>query len=312
MRAGDLADLRAATPGRTCPTGRLPDGSCWEILPGAATRETDPPAAQRLAPHGMGGCCLCCPGCQKARVIRQRGDSCMGGGSLALTPGAVEVCCVGTEAENGYGAFENYDLNTGVLTGLREWWWARTTTGVASVARRRTWSSAGDPLVDLTRTSTSGSELRCNRAMEFMAFPRFSGGAYTVGFGGPDLLIEGGLGTLACPLPCPGDAARANYTSTAATALIQLGFAPGACQLSQRAYAVIARSGTSLTCSGRCQGVVLGPGVPEPPQPLPGGGDSAARSWSLLPSGRIVVPGGATRGQSNAGGCSGCGGDGGL
>lgn len=306
IRAGDLADLRSQG---TCPTGRLPDGSCWEVLRGAEEREFDepgPPEPTRLTPYGVGGCCVCCPGCSKVLVPYGNTDGCpFSGGVVELA-----TCCPdgGLGAQGGYARREGYWLpseSSCPLRTLHEMWWSRS--GLAST---RVWRR-----VDYHRTTCAADE-RVDRDAGLFG-PLGCGEANWYGEPLVGALTSGAV--FHDPSACPGTPERLRFTlregptggTLGTEEFVQVGSGGGFVRLAAT-YATTSRGlPGGGSCRGRCVGAVLAPVVP--PEPGTGNGSDARGNRILMPGVDFGARGfGTVIDSPPRSGCSDCGDDGGL
>lgn len=306
MREGDLAALRQQG---TCPTGRLPDGSCWEVLVGAERRsfaEPGPPASQRLAPHGVNGCCYCCPGCVTTPVLYPQQDD-----ASTIRLEEFDRCCADGDTIVGSGFYRRdvLELTSSACgepgVGLRqrtEGWVQCDASGCVGVARDRRWLPAGS-VCELDRDriqEDSTGPLSCRDIGLYMTATGIEAISTADGFP---------FGQSFCGT---GQYFGRSGPTGATWSSVERRSAGGDCVPWIRRTGVWTRSPVaSSPCRGRCVRGVLGPAIPPPPTPLLGlgGGPGGGVGGGLLaPSRNVVVPG---RAQSG-GGCSGCGNDGGL
>ncbi len=313
MRTSDYLGLRREGP---CPTGRLTDGSCWEFLPDAATRPTDPPFDQQLMPSRVGGCCVCCPDCSTTRLEY-----------ITIDPHCTdrvdsfpEVCCESGQNTNSfsYVAYRDFWGPTTKcfqdgfpLERFAESWTSCGEFGCAVVFRDRRWNSGvpGTPcrlIVDDTSTLVDPRGHACRDEFK-MWDPR-----------GPDQVIRPpafSLPTTGSPL-CGECESNTGYMrqgilttwNTSRSEPVTLP-TPG-CFERENLRGVSVRWPLPTLCRGGCGDDVILPPTPPPPIPFPEGAGSVPNG---IPSGRVVVQFDAGADFSeNSSGCSSCGGDGGL
>lgn len=174
----------AIAAGLNCPTGRLPDGSCWEILPGATTTTSAPAPARTLAYYGAGGCCICCDSCTKStRTIRN-----VTGCPFETTDTDDVVVCDPPEGcvDVGYGISRSYTLGSTCAPDVYEHWWT-TKQGVTNYWYRHTIHGTDCEPTVTTGSDSLSSASSCTQTAQYFRMYELFGAPYPFS---PNLSLE--------------------------------------------------------------------------------------------------------------------------
>ena len=321
MRSSDYLRLRRRG---GCPTGKLPDGSCWEVLEGADTRPTEPSPAQRLQEAGVRGCCVCCDICDKETHTLYDSfwnpDTC----GEEATSVEDEVCCGrdGVVEANGYTVYEEHEDQDfkGCFGGppieYKQAWWR---CGHLPGGGYETWITA------VRRASLEDGRCLLVRDETYRIIDDRGGKCDSPWWGASAageraVRLDGpipGLTAIDFRVPCDDCGKRSTYRGImtpssvvwSSTSFRRPPSRPDECVRYKRSQGYhLLRPPPSGPCASLCNPLLPFPAVPPPPVAFAEGG---------LGGGGVFVPDRrVTRAQTGStesvSGCSSCGGDGGL